>query len=79
MAQNLRSKLQPTDSLCLFDANPHVMKKLETDMSAAATGKGPRTELADSASAAAQDAVRSIQRTQAIGFFFHKTPFASCI
>ncbi|KAG6137370.1 hypothetical protein E4U28_004588 [Claviceps purpurea] len=56
MAQNLRSKLQPTDSLCLFDANPHVMKKLETDMSAAATGKGPRTELADSASAAAQDA-----------------------
>ncbi|KAG5930830.1 hypothetical protein E4U60_006769 [Claviceps pazoutovae] len=56
MAQNLRSKLQPTDSLSLFDANPHVMKKLETDMSAAATGKGPRTELADSASAAAQEA-----------------------
>ncbi|KAG6062150.1 hypothetical protein E4U33_006591 [Claviceps sp. LM78 group G4] len=55
MAQNLRSKLQPTDSLSLFDANPHVMKKLKTDMSAAA-GKGPRTELAESASAAAQDA-----------------------
>ncbi|KAG6121132.1 hypothetical protein E4U13_005335 [Claviceps humidiphila] len=55
MAQNLRSKLQPTDSLSLFDANPHVMKKLETDMSAA-TGKGPKMELADSASAATQDA-----------------------
>ncbi|KAG6097451.1 hypothetical protein E4U30_000640, partial [Claviceps sp. LM220 group G6] len=55
MAQNLCSKLQPTDSLSLFDANPHVMKKLETDMSAA-TGKVPKMELADSASAAAQDA-----------------------
>lgn len=68
MSQNLRSKLQPTDSLSLFDANPHVMKKLETDMSAA-TGKGPKMELADSASAAAQDAVRSIQRPRPCFFY----------
>ncbi|KAG5981051.1 hypothetical protein E4U55_003348 [Claviceps digitariae] len=54
MARNLQSKLQPTDSISLFDINTQAMKTLQSDMQS--TEGGAKVELAASASAASTDA-----------------------
>ncbi|KAF7559629.1 hypothetical protein G7046_g4518 [Stylonectria norvegica] len=54
MAKNLQSKLNPSDTVSIFDINPESMKGLETEMKA--NSSGAAVELAASAFDASKDA-----------------------
>ena len=64
MAKNLQSKLNPTDSVAIFDINGQAMKALETEMKAA--GAGAKVELAASAFDASKDAVSGLPKLCAL-------------
>jgi 3-hydroxyisobutyrate/3-hydroxypropionate dehydrogenase len=56
MARNLQAKLDPSDSLTIFDINREAMQKLAGEMAASQAG-GASVELGDSAADASKEAV----------------------
>lgn len=69
MAKNLRAKLPESDTLVIFDQNPDVLTKFQTEVGIAATGagasaKGTGITIAESSRDAAEKSVRNLHASK---------------